>query len=287
MLTLDPKELSAATLQGYLVHAIAPRPVAFVSTVNKKGVPNLSPYSFFNAFSSNPPILVFSPARSARTGALKHTHENILEVPEVVVNVVTYDMVHQTSLSSANYPKGVNEFIKSGFTMQPSERVKPPRVKESPVQFECKVKEVIEFGKNPGAGNLVICEIVIFHISESVLNEKKFIDQHKIDLVGRLGANWYVRTSHALFNVAKPTGIGIGVDALPEKIKNSPVLTGNNLGQLGNVERIPTKEEVEEYKKTHLKNMVFSEKELHMLAKKLLDEGKVEEGWKILLSLES
>lgn len=287
MLTLNPRELSIAALQGYLVHAIAPRPVAFVSTVDKIGNANLSPFSFFNAFSSNPPILVFSPALSGRTGARKHTHENILEVPEAAVNVVTYDMVHQTSLSSTEYPKGVNEFMKSGFTMQPSEMVKPPRVKESPVQFECKVKEVIELGKNPGAGNLVICEVILIHISESVLNEKKFIDQHKIDLVGRLGANWYVRASHALFDVAKPIGMGIGVDALPEKIKNSPVLTGNNLGQLGNVERIPAREEVEEYKNTHLKNMTSSEKEIHALAKKLLDEGKVEEGWKTLLSLEN
>lgn len=285
MVTLVPKDISVASLQGYIVHAVAPRPVALVSTIDKKGNINLSPFSFFNAFSSNPPIMVFSPSLSGRTGIPKHTHENVMEVPEAVINVVTYDMVQQTSLSSTEYPKGVNEFIKSGFTMQPSEKITPPRVKESPVQFECMVKKVIELGKNPGAGNLVICEVVLIHISESILNEKKFIDQHKIDLVGRLGANWYVRTSHALFDVAKPVGIGIGIDALPEKIKNSSVLTGNNLGQLGNVERIPSKEEVETYKNTYLKNIV-SEKEIHILAKKLLDEGKIEEGWKTLLSLE-
>jgi flavin reductase (DIM6/NTAB) family NADH-FMN oxidoreductase RutF len=286
MVTINPKELSVPALQAYLVHAIAPRPVAFVSTIDKNGNVNLSPFSFFNAFSSNPPIVVFSPALSGRTGAQKHTHENLLEVPEAVINVVTYGMVHQTSLSSTEYPKGINEFEKSGFTMQKSQVVKPPRVKESPVQMECKVKEIIELGKNPGAGNLVICEVILIHVSESVLNDKNFIDQHKIDLVGRLGANWYVRASHALFDVAKPTGTGIGVDALPEKIKNSTVLTGNNLGQLGNIAQIPNKEEVLAYKNEHLKN-ISSEQKLHEIAKKLLDEGRVEEGWKTLLSLEN
>lgn len=292
MLTLNPKELSIPALQGYLVNAIAPRPVAFVSTVDKNGKPNLSPFSFFNAFSSNPPVLVFSPARSGKTNTTKHTHDNILEVPEAVINVVTYDMVHQTSLSSTEYPKEVNEFVKSGFTMMPSEKVKPPRVKESPVQIECKVIDVIELGKNPGAGNLVICEVLLIHVSESVLNEKKIIDQDKIDLVGRLGGNWYVRASgSALFEVAKPTSHqNIGVDNLPEKIRNSVVLTGNNLGQLGNVEKIPDKEDVKKYKDSHLKDIFAKqnksnlEKELHIHAKKLLDEGKVEEGWKTLLA---
>jgi len=288
MLTLNPKELSIAALQKYLVHAIAPRPVAFASTVDKNGNINLSPFSFFNCFSSNPPILVFSPSRSGRTNKTKNTHDNVLEVPEVVINVVTYDMVQQTSLSSGEYPKGVNEFFKAGFTMLSSEMVKPPRVKESPVQMECKVNEVIELGKNASAGNLVICEILLMHLSESVLNEKKFIDQHKLDLVGRMGANWYVRASHnALFEVAKPSEIpGIGVDAIPEKIRNSSVLTGNNLGQLGNVEKLPGKNEVMEYKNQHLKN-VSGEEKIHTLAKKLLDEGKVMEGWKALLSLEN
>ncbi|MBI3501576.1 MAG: flavin reductase family protein [Bacteroidetes bacterium] len=284
MLTLNPNQLSVAALQGYLVHAIAPRPVAFVSTIDKNGNVNLSPFSFFNAFSSNPPILVFSPARSGRTNVTKHTHDNVLEVPEAVVNVVTYDMVHQASLSSTEYPKGVNEFVKSGFTMLPSEKVKPPRVKESPVQMECTVKEVIELGKNPGAGNLVVCEIVLLHVSETILNEKNFIDQHKIDLVGRAGGNWYVRAAHALFEVTKPSvQHGIGVDSIPEKIRNSTVLTGNNLGQLGNADKLPAKEEVLAYKKEHLQH-ISSEKEIHSLAKKLLDEGKVEEAWKVLLS---
>ncbi|MFI5164568.1 MAG: flavin reductase family protein [Bacteroidia bacterium] len=288
MLTLNPKELSIPALQGYLSHAVAPRPVAFVSSIDKNGKPNLSPFSFFNLFSVNPPVAVFSPSRSGRTNATKHTHDNILEVPEVVINVVTYNMVHQTSLSSSEYPKEVNEFAKAGFTMLASEMVKPPRVKESPVQMECKVNQVIELGKNAGAGNLVVCEIVLLHVSETILNEKNFIDQNKIDLVGRLGANWYVRASgNALFEVAKPSHpLGIGVDSIPEKIRNSSVLTGNNLGQLGNVDKLPGKEEILAYKKQYLQN-ISSEKEVHLFAKKLLDEGRVEDGWKTLLSLEN
>jgi flavin reductase (DIM6/NTAB) family NADH-FMN oxidoreductase RutF len=287
MLTLNPKEMPVAALQAYLSHSVAPRPVAFVSTIDKNGIPNLSPFSFFNIFSTSPPIAVFSPARSGRTNTIKHTHENVIEVPEAVINVVTYDMVHQTSLSSSEYPKGINEFEKAGFTMQPSEIVKPPRVKESPVQMECKVKQVIELGQTAGAGNLVICEIILIHISESILNEKKFIDQHKLDLVGRLGGNWYVRAAgNALFEVHKPSSpLGIGVDALPDAVRNSSVLTGNNLGQLGNVEKLPGKEEVEAYRKEFLKN-TLGEKELHTIAKKLLDEGKIIEGWKVLLSVE-
>jgi flavin reductase (DIM6/NTAB) family NADH-FMN oxidoreductase RutF len=287
MLTLDPKELSVPVLQGYLSHSVAPRPVAFVSTVDKDGNPNLSPFSFFNLFSSNPPVAIFSPARSGRTNTTKNSHDNVLEVAEAVINVVTYDMVHQASLASSEYPKGTNEFLKSGFTMLPSEKVKPPRVKESPVQMECKVKEVIELGKNAGAGNLVICEIVLIHINESVLNEQKFIDQNKIDLVGRLGANWYVRASgSALFEVAKPSAMGIGVDNIPSKIRNSTVLTGNNLGQLGNAEKLPSREEVLDYKTRFLKN-ISEEKEIHKIAKLHLDNGNVEDGWKTLLSLEN
>lgn len=288
MLTLNPKELSIPALQGYLSTAVAPRPVAFVSTIDKNGKPNLSPFSFFNIFSTNPPIAVFSPARSGRTNATKNTHDNVLEVPEAVINVVTYDMVHQTSLSSSEFPKGTNEFVKAGFTMLPSKMVKPPRVKESPVQMECKVKDVIELGKNAAAGNLVICEIVLIHVSESVLNENKHIDPHKLDLIGRLGGNWYVRASgNALFEVPKPSSpLGIGVDAIPDKIRNSSVLTGNNLGQLGNVAKLPSREEVLAYKKQFLKN-VSGEKEIHSIAKKFLDEGRVEDGWKTLLSLEN
>ena len=285
MLTVNPKDLTIPALQGYLSHAVAPRPVAFVSTIDKNGKPNLSPFSFFNIFSTSPPIAVFSPARSGHANTIKHTHENVIEVPEVVINVVTYDMVQQTSLSSSAYPKGVNEFEKAGFTMLPSEMVKPPRVKESPIQLECKVKQVIELGQTAGAGNLVICEIVLIHISESVLNDKKFIDQNKLDLVGRLGANWYVRASgNALFEVAKPSHpLGVGVDAIPDKIRHSSVLTGNNLGQLGNVDKLPTAEEVQAYKNEFFKS-IPDEKQLHAIAKKLLDEGKVPEAWKVLLT---
>ncbi len=289
MLTLNPQTLPVAALQGYLSNAIGPRPIAFVSTVDKTGIPNLSPFSFFNIFSTQPPIVVFSPARSGRTNTTKHTHDNILQVPEVVINMVNYDMVHQTSLSSSEYPKGVNEFLKSGFTMLPSERVKPPRVKESPVQLECKVNQVIELGKNAGAGNLVICEIILMHISELVLNEKKIIDQQKLDLVGRAGGNWYVRASGAgLFEVLKPfgSGLGMGVDALPDRIKNSQVLTGNNLGQLASLEKPPVYEEVLAYKQEFLKN-ISDEVEIHTMAKKLLDSGRIEDGWKTLLSLEN
>lgn len=285
MLTIDPKDLPVPSLQAYLSHAVAPRPVAFVSTVDKDGNVNLSPFSFFNIFSASPPVAVFSPARSGRTNTLKHTHENIKEVPEAVINVVNYNMVHQTSLSSSEYAKGVNEFEKAGFAMLASEKVRPPRVKESPVQMECKVMQVIELGQTAGAGNLVICEILLMHISEAVLNEKKFIDQHKLDLVGRLGANWYVRASgNALFEVAKPSfPLGMGVDALPARIRNSKVLSGNNLGQLGNAEKLPSAEDVQAYKKEHLKN-ITGEQALHALAKELLDKGRVEEAWKVLLT---
>lgn len=270
---------------GYLSHAVAPRPVAFVSTIDKEGRPNLSPFSFFNLFSTAPPIAVFSPSRSGRTGNTKHTHQNIIEVPEAVINLVSFDMVHQMSLSSTEYSKGVNEFVKAGFSELPSEKVRPPRVAESPVQLECKVKQVVELGQNPGAGNLIICEIVLIHISEKVLNDKKFIDQHKIDLVGRMGANWYVRASgNALFEVNKPSQPhGMGVDALPASIRNSEVLTGNNLGQLGNVDSMPDLEEVKRYKAEHL-TVLKDKREFHLKAKKMLDEGNVVEGWKILLA---
>ena len=285
MLTIDPKEVSIPVLQSYLSHAVAPRPIAFVSTIDKNGNINLSPFSFFNIFSTNPPIAVFSPARSGRTNTTKHTHDNVLDMPEAVINIVTYDMVHQTSLSSSEFAKSVNEFAKVGLTPFASTMVKPPRVKESPVQMECKVKQVIELGQNAGAGNLVICEIVLIHINEGILNENNMIDQRKLDLVGRLGSNWYVRASgNALFEVTKPSyPLGMGVDAIPDKIRNSSILTGNNLGQLGNAAKLPENEEVAAYKNQFLKH-ITDEKEVHALAKKHLDAGRVEEGWKVLLS---
>jgi flavin reductase (DIM6/NTAB) family NADH-FMN oxidoreductase RutF len=297
MLTIDPKETKTAALHSYLLHAIAPRPIAFASTVDKDGNPNLSPFSFFNFFSTKPPIAIISPARRGRDNTVKHTYENVKEVPEVVINVVNYDLVQQASLSSTEYPKGVNEFIKSGLTPIVSDLIKPFRVKESPVQLECRVKEVIELGQEGGAGNLVLCEILRIHISEAVLDENKNIDQNKIDLVGRMGGDWYCRASgSSLFKVAKPlTTMGIGVDAIPGSIRNSNVLTGNNLGQLGNTEHLPSAEEVREYTRSgpiskalqdHGNNRQKLEEQLHHIAKQLLSEDKVQEAWKVLLAAE-
>jgi flavin reductase (DIM6/NTAB) family NADH-FMN oxidoreductase RutF len=283
MLSINPKEVTVQVLQKYLQNAIAPRPICFASTIDENGNPNLAPFSFFNIFSSNPPIAVFSPAYSGRTGAAKDTLLNVLQVPECVINVVNYAMVYQTSLASSPFAKGVNEFDKAGFTPISSDLVKPPRVKESPVQFECKVIEVKELGKQGGAGNLVICEIIKIHIDESVLNEANQIDTHKIDLVARMGDNWYCRANgDALFEVQKPiTSIGIGYDALPDAIKNSPTLSGNNLGLLASVENLPTKEEIENYK---TQSTIFkSESEKHNYVKVLLEANKVTEAWLVLL----
>ena len=294
MLTIHPEEVSVGRIHNLLLSSVAPRPICFASTMDKDGNPNLSPFSFFNVFSANPPIAIFSPARRGRDNTTKHTYENVKELPEVVINVVNYDMVQQVSLSSTEYPKGVNEFVKAGFTPIPSERVRPFRVKESPVQLECVVEEVVELGDGGGAGNLVICRIVAMHIDESVLGEDGTIDQNKIDLVARLGANYYCRASgDSLFEVAKPlTTIGIGVDAIPDVIRNSRVLTGNNLGQLGNTEHMPSDEELDAYKGSeefeHLLSKMNSnieqfEANRHFIAKHLLDDGKVAEAWKVLL----
>ena len=279
-----------------MLSAIAPRPIAFASTIDKDGNPNLSPFSFFNAFGSHPPIVVFSPARRVRDNTTKHTLQNVYEVKEVVINVVNYAMVQQASLASTEYAKGVNEFVKSGFTPVASEMIKPFRVKESPVQMECKVLNVIETGQEGGAANLVVCEILLMHISEDVLTEDKKIDQHKIDLVARLGFDWYCRASgNALFEVPKPNiKIGIGYDQIPEKIRRSKLLSGNDLGKLGNIEIVPTKEEVETFRqsepvKSMLARFINDPGELevhsHQLAKALIDKGEVHEAWKVLLSI--
>lgn len=245
MLSFEPHTLSPSQLQGYLQSAVAPRPIAFASTIDKNGKPNLSPFSFFNVFSSNPPILVFSPARRVRNNTTKHTLENCKATKEVVINMVNYDIVQQMSLSSTEYPDGVNEFIKSGLTMLPSDMIKPYRVAESPVQFECKVNDIIALGNQGGAGNLIICEVVKIHIHENILDVNKMIDQNKIDLVARLGGNWYSRSNQGLFEVEKPlTTLGIGVDAIPDFIKKSSVFDGNDLGKLGNVEALPTPLEI-------------------------------------------
>jgi len=283
MLSLDPKELTIPVLQKYLQNAIAPRPICFASTISANGEPNVAPFSFFNIFSSNPPIAIFSPAYSGRTGAAKDTLKNVLEVPECVINIVNYNMVQQTSLASSPFPKGVNEFEKAGFTPLASELIKPFRVKESPVQMECKVIEVKELGKLGGAGNLVICEIIKIHIDESVLNEANQIDVKKIDLVARMGDNYYCRASgEALFEVEKPiTTIGIGYDQIPSEIRSSKILSGNNLGLLGSVEALPASEEIAEFKKT-IKSFSSIEDQ-HQYAKSLLEANKVKEAWMVLL----
>lgn len=289
MITIDPKDVSSAKLQGYLQSAIGPRPIAFASTIDKNGVPNLSPFSFFNIFSANPPILIFSPARRVRDNTIKHTLINAEATREVVINVVNFDIVQQTSLSSSEYPDGVNEFVKAGFTAIPSEKVKPYRVAQSPVQFECKVNEIISLGTQGGAGNLVICEVVKMHISESVLDENGNIDPVKIDLVSRMGGNWYSRANQGLFEVAKPlTTLGIGVDQIPNFIKESPIFDGNDLGKLGNIEALPTTGEINIFVKQNfaVKAVLSSDDQLkqYKKAKEYLDQNDVDSAWKVLLA---
>ncbi len=280
MLSLIPSELNVPQLHQYLLGAVGPRPICFASTVDAKGNHNLAPFSFFNVFSAKPPIAIFSPNISGKTGLAKDTHLNIKEVPECVINIVNYNMVHQMSLASSPYEKGVSEFTKAGFTPIASDLVKPMRVKESPVQLECKVFELKEIGNC----NLVMCEVIKIHINESVLNEHNLIDQQKIDLVARMGGNWYCRAhGDALFEIEKPiTTIGIGVDTIPANIRNSNVLTGNNLGQLGNIEVLPDKEEIDTYHQT-LAQKFLNETEKHQYAKTLLEVNKVKEAWCVLL----
>lgn len=292
-MTINLPDLKPAEKQYYLQHVIAPRPVCFASTVDKEGNVNLSPFSFFNMFSSNPPIVVFSPARRVRDNTTKHTLQNVLEVPEVVINIVTFDIVQQVSLASCEYPRGVNEFSKAGFTEEPATLVKPPMVKESKVKLECRVQEVKSLGDVPGAGNLVICEVLRMHIDDSLLSADGKMDQRKINHIARLGGDWYcVVNEHNLFQVEKPnTQLGIGIDTLPLSVRNSRVLTGNNLGQLANVHDLPVIEP--SFDDAHLKQIIqyYStnpeemEKELHNYAKKLLEEGKVKEAWQVLLAL--
>ena len=289
MLSIDPKTLSTSKLHGYLLSAVAPRPIAFASTVDVDGRANLSPFSFFNVFSANPPILIFSPSRRVRDNTVKHTLKNVLETREVVINMVSFDMVHQTSLSSTEYPEGVNEFEKAGFTMLKSDIVKPFRVAESPVQMECKVNDIIELGIEGGAGNLVICEVVKFHIDEDILNEDGSINQEKLDLVARAGGSYYSRAKKGFFEIPKPlTTLGIGIDNFPEDVKNSMVLTGNDLGMLGNVESLPTEADVDNFIKDiserYPKIKTKTHRQKHKLARNYLSFGDVESAWKILLS---
>src|SRR5688572_12031602 len=290
----DLKDLNPAEKQYYLQHVVAPRPICFASTIDKKGNVNLSPFSFFNLFSSNPPVLVFSSARRVRDNTTKHTLENLMQFPEVVVNIVTYDMVHQTSLTSCEFPEGTNEFVKAGFTEEPATLVKPPMVKESKMKMECKVLEIKPLGNEGGAGNLIICQILVLHIDNSLLDENGKMDQRRINHVARLGGDWYCVVNESnLFEVQKPIKeLGIGVDALPESIRKSKILSGNNLGQLANVKELPVIDPA--FDDNHLKQIIqyYSvspeemEKELHTYAKKLLDEGKLKEAWQVLLSLD-
>jgi len=289
MLTIDPKETPTPRLHGYLQSAVGPRPIALASTVDKDGVPNLSPFSFFNLFSTNPPILIFSPSRRVRDNTVKHTLLNAELNREVVINVVSYNMVEQTSLSSTEYAAGVNEFEKAGFTMLPSNTVAPPRVAEAPVQFECRVNQIISLGDKGGAGNLILCEVLKMHIDESILDENGVIDQYKIDLVSRLGGNWYSRSRDGLFEVEKPlTTLGIGVDAIPEHIKQSPVFNGNDLGKLGNTQTLPTQEEIAIFVEGSFEAKALlsgddEEKKLRR-AKEYLDDNEVATAWKLLLA---
>jgi flavin reductase (DIM6/NTAB) family NADH-FMN oxidoreductase RutF len=289
MISIEPKDISSVKLQGYLQSAVGPRPIAFASTIDKNGKPNLSPFSFFNVFSANPPILIFSPARRVRDNSIKHTLINAEATGEVVINVVNFDMVQQTSLSSTEYADGVNEFLKAGFSAIPSDLVKPYRVAQSPVQFECKVNEIICLGTQGGAGNLVICEVLKIHINESVLDENGNIDPYKIDLVSRMGGNWYSRANQGLFEVVKPlTTLGIGVDQIPDFIKESSIFDGNDLGKLGNIEALPTTEEINTFvnKNFAVKGVLSSDDILKKFqkAKEYLDKNDVDSAWKVLLA---
>ena len=287
MKTIDPKSIPVPELHGILLSSIAPRPIAFASTVDLKGNVNLSPFSFFNVFSANPPILIFSPARRVRDNTTKDTLDNVHELKEVCISVVNYDMVQQVSLSSTEYEKGVNEFVKSGFTEMPSEKITPPWVKESPVSYECKVKDIQPLGSEGGAGNLVICDVVLIHINENILDLNGKIDPRKLDPVARMGGNWYSRANaNNIFEVAKPLQTkGIGIDNLPDEIKTSTILTGNSLAMLANVDAIPDPEKIKEQ---------FSQQELGILgglqgdyrykkAQEYLLENEVGKAWLTLL----
>ena len=284
MFSIKPKDIPTSKLHGYLLGAVAPRPIAFASTIDNNGNPNLSPFSFFNVFGSNPPMMIFSPARRVRGNTTKHTLQNIEKVKEVVINVVNYDIVQQMSLSSSEYPEGVNEFEKAGFTMLPSDEVSPFRVAESPVQFECKVTDIIYTGDKGGAGNLIVCEVIKIHINEIVLDANGMIDQHKIDLVARAGGNFYSRARDGFFEIPKPIStLGIGIDQIPSAIKNSTVLTGNNLGMLANITLLPTNEDVDNFAKEHPQFIGLEMGKKHTFAQQYLDNNDIESAWKVLL----
>jgi flavin reductase (DIM6/NTAB) family NADH-FMN oxidoreductase RutF len=293
MLTLKINELSIPDRMHYLQHAIAPRPICFASTIDANGHVNLSPFSFFNLFSVNPPIVIFSPSRRGRDNTLKHTLQNVQAHPEVVINMVNHSMIQQMSLSSCEYPKGVNEFEKAGFTMLKSTLVKPPRVAESLIQMECKVTEIKSLGNDGGAGQLVIAEVLCMHINNAVLDPNQKIIQANLDLVARLGGDWYVRANgENIFEVPKPNvHLGIGIDTLPSSIKNSKILSGNHLGQLANATELPiinanfADNHVKQIAQYYAHNPTDMEQELHIYAAQLLNQNKVDEAWQVLLTL--
>ena len=289
VISIDPKAVGTPELHSYLLGSVGPRPIAFASTIDKSGRPNLSPFSFFNVFSANPPVMIFSPARRVRNNTTKHTLENVLETKEVVINIVNYDMVQQMSLASTEYQKGENEFKKAGLTMLKSEVVKPFRVAESPVQFECKVKKVEALGKEGGAGNLIFAEVLMIHINAAVLDKDGKIDQSKIDQVARMGGNWYTRANAGMFEVPKPLStLGIGVDKIPDSIRFSRILTGNDLGMLGNIESIPGAEEVEAFldKNIEVRSVLSSDDSdlIHKKAQQYLADKDIASAWKVLLA---
>jgi flavin reductase (DIM6/NTAB) family NADH-FMN oxidoreductase RutF len=286
--SITPSDYQTKDLHAYLLGAVGPRPIAFASTMSKAGVPNLSPYSFFNVFSANPPIMIFSPARRVRDNSTKDTLANCQETKEVVINIVNYDIVQQMSLSSTEYPSEVNEFEKSGLTMLKSDIVKPYRVKESPVHFECKVNEIIELGKEGGAGNLVIAEVLKMHIAEAVLSKDGKIDQYEIDQVARMGGNWYTRANRGMFEVPKPNqNLGIGIDLMPDEVKNSQYLNGNDLGKLGNIQALPNAKSVEHFIKSENLQVYIentNQEGLHLKAQEYLKSDDIFAAWCILLS---
>jgi len=291
MLSINPKEVPVSKVHAYLLGAVVPRPIAFASTIDKQGNVNLSPFSFFNCFGANPPLLIFSPARRGRDNTVKHTYENVQEVGEVVIHVVSYAMVQQMNLASAEFPKGVDEFTKSGFTPIPSVIVKPPRVAESPVAMECKVLQIIRTGDQGAAGNLVICEVLLMHIKEEVLDEAGRISPQKLDAVARLGGDWYCRVNgDVLFELPKPLQkAAIGVDQIPERVRRSRVLTGNDLGLLGNIENLPGREQVHKFVKRpdFQEATAAGEDAIHRLAQRLLGKGQIDEAWMALLGYQN
>lgn len=294
MRTFDPKELATHEFHQILLGTVIPRPIALASTVDANGIVNLSPFSFFNCFSANPPILVFSPARRVRNNTTKHTLENILETKEVVINIVNYAMVEQTSLSSVEFDKGIDEFVKSGLTAAQSKLVTPPRVKESPVSFECKVKEVIPLGEQGGAGHLVICEVVLVHVDDAIFDSNNVISPKKLDAVARLGGDWYCRVNEqSLFKVPKPgTKLAVGFEKLPESLLKSEILNGNHLARMASVEAVPalTDEEfadwIRDLNQFLAENGQISIQLLHEKLKYYIEEGSVELAWKLLLAAE-